>query len=106
MPEFEQNLQTVFDKGNHLLAVLAERWQKHTNRRTVIILLLVGALSTGLYVYAVQPPDSFPLGTLVSVPEGESLKDIAGTLQENGVIRSALMFRTLAILMGDERTMH
>ena len=106
MPESKKFIEKLFDTGHRLLDELAERWQKHTNRRTVIVLVLAGIASTALYLYAIQPPDSFPLDTLVSVPEGESLKDIAATLQQDGVIRSPLMFRVFATLIGEERSMH
>lgn len=106
MPNFEQNLQKLFDKGSHFLAALSERWQKHGNRRTLAAVLILGVLSTLLYVYAIQPPDSFPLQTLVSVPEGESLKDVADTLGQDEVVRSPFMFRVLVTLMGQEKSVH
>ena len=106
MPEFEQNLQKFFDNGNRILTSFAERWQKHSNRRTIVIVLLLGVIFTSLYVYAVQPPDSFPLQTLVSVPEGESLKDVADTLYKDEVVRSPLMFRVLVTIMGREKSVH
>jgi UPF0755 protein len=106
MPPLESFLEKLFDRGHAWLAGAAERWQMHANRRTIIILLLGGFLATFLYVYAVQPPDSFPVGTLVSVPSGESLKDVAATLQADGVVRSGIMFRVLVTIMGNERNVH
>ena len=106
MSPLKRFLEKIFDAGHAWLANLSERWEMHANRRTIIIVVLVGCIATYLYVYAVQPPDSFPVGQLVSVPSGESLKDVAGTLQEDGVIRSSLMFRALVTIMGNERNVH
>ena len=82
---------------------LSLRWREHTNRRTIIILVLSGAVAAYLYVTAIAPPDNFPVDTLVAVPAGQTLAETAEALEENGVVRSALMLRGLVTLMGDER---
>lgn len=102
----EQRIQHIFDAGHRLLTDLSLRWQKHTNRRTILILIVAGALFAYIYLNLIQPPDSFPLNELVSVPSGESVQDVAATLGQNNVIRSPLMFRLLITLMGAERNVH
>jgi len=102
----EQKLEEFFDKGHGLFDRLSRRWDLHANRRTVIILLLLGALATFLYVDVIQPPDSFPLNQLVEVPPGESLAEVAQTLEEGGVVRSAFALRAIVKLLGNERNIH
>ncbi len=102
----EQKLEELFDKGHGLIGRLGERWDLHANRRTVIILLLLGALATFLYVEVIQPPEAFPLNALVAVPTGQSLAEVAQTLEENNVVRSAFALRTLVKLLGNERNVH
>ena len=106
MPYFLRELQKLFDAGHAWLTVLSERWKKHTNRRTILILIIAGGLFAYLYLYAIQPPDSFPLNELVSVPSGESVTAIGQTLQADGVIRSPLMFRIFITLLGAQRDVH
>ena len=105
-PEFESRLQKTFDTGHGFVASAGERWHRHTNRRTLIIAVVLGALLAYLYIYCIQPPDAYPLDELVSVPSGESLKDVAATLQTNNVVRSPIMFRILVTLMGHQTTVH
>jgi len=95
MEPIKQRLEYVFDVGHRMLQNLSVRWREHANRRTIIILLLVGAFATYLYLFTFAPPDTFPLDQLVSVPSGESLNDVAATLQQDGVVRSALAFRIM-----------
>src|SRR3989344_1995181 len=102
----EQKLEEFFDKGHGLFDRLSRRWDLHANRRTVIILLLLGALATFLYVDVIQPPDSFPLNQLVEVPPGESLAEVAQTFEEGGVVRSAFALRAIVKLLGNERNVH
>lgn len=85
---------------------LTARWQEHSNRRTIIILLCSGALAAYLYVDIIQPPDNFPTGELVTVSAGESLSGIGADLHEQGVVRSPLAFRALMVFFGHERGAH
>src|SRR3989344_2665533 len=106
MPESEAFFEKIFDKGRVFVKRLTERWDLHANRRTVIILLLVGAITTSLYVYVIQPPDSFPVDKLVAVPAGKTLTEIAQTLEEEGVVQSAFALRVIVKILGDERNVH
>jgi|SRR3989344_425664 len=99
-----QFIQRAYDAGHHWLAEASEHWRTHANRRTIIVLILGGALAGYLYVYVIQPPDNFPVATLVEVPAGAPLKAVSATLEEKSVVRSALALRILITLMGDERT--
>lgn len=106
MPESERLLEKMFDRGHQMIGRLIERWDLHANRRTVLILLILGAFATFLYIEVIQPPDAFPLNELVAVPKGESLGEVAQTLQEQDVVRSAFALRVIVKLMGNERNVH
>lgn len=106
MEEPEQKMEEIFDKGHSILQKLSGRWDAHSNRRTVIILLLMAAIATFTYVYVIQPPDSFPVDTLISVPKGQSLSEVADNLQNTGVVSSSLALRSVVKLMGGERAIH
>lgn len=49
------------------------------------------------------PPTPAPEPVIVSVKEGEAVRDIADMLEEQGVIDSAIQFRVLAELLGYEK---
>jgi len=91
---------------DELQAKLSERWRENTNRRTIFIILIIGLLSIYTYLYLIRPPDQFPLQTIVTVPSGESSKQISEILEEDGIVRSALMFRIMATILGQERDLH
>ncbi|MFA7310031.1 MAG: endolytic transglycosylase MltG [Candidatus Paceibacterota bacterium] len=97
-------LERAFALSERIQAKWSLRWQEHTNRRTIIVSLVVGALLTGGYLTAIQPPENFPIGELVSVPSGDNLTQVATALQRDGVIRSAFAFRALIMILGHERT--
>ncbi|MBI4088230.1 endolytic transglycosylase MltG [Candidatus Kaiserbacteria bacterium] len=105
-PKIEDVLVRLLDAGQSTLKDMSVRWREHTNRRTLIALILSGVLAITLYVFVIQPPDNFPVGELVSVPEGTSLSETAKVLQDDGVVRSAIAFRVLVTLLGAERTVH
>ncbi len=106
MPESERLLEKIFERGHALLENLSDRWDLNVNRRTVIILLLAGALATFLYIDVIQPPANFPLNELVAVSGGQSLAEIADTLEQGNVVRSSFALRTVIKLMGNERRVH
>ncbi|OGG56978.1 hypothetical protein A3D71_01210 [Candidatus Kaiserbacteria bacterium RIFCSPHIGHO2_02_FULL_55_20] len=106
MPEPVSFIEKIFERTHRLFERLSLRWDAHANRRTVIILLLMGAIATFTYVYIVQPPDSFPVDTLISVPKGQPLSEVADNLQNTGVVSSAVALRAIVKLMGGERAIH
>jgi UPF0755 protein len=85
---------------------LSVRWRENANRRTILIILVLGALSIYAYLYLIRPPDQFPLQKLITVPSGESGRQVSEILQKDGVVRSALVFQIMAILLGHERDLH
>ena len=102
----EQKLEELFDKGHGLLGRMGERWDLHANRRTIVILIVLGALATFLYLRVIQPPDAFPLNQLVAVPAGQSLGEVAQALEDAEIVRSALALEVVVKLLGNERNVH
>lgn len=106
MDRFEKLLKKFFDVSDKLQARLSERWRVHTNRRTIIAIVVVGVAMLLAYSLLIRPPARFPVNTLVLVPEGASLTQIADLLEGQGVVRSSFTFRALVTLLGRERGAH
>ncbi len=60
--------------------------------------LLGGGVTYGLHM--MSSPDTFPRSRMVTIHSGNSVRAIAGSLERQGVIRSAKLFTTLASLTG------
>ncbi len=73
------------------------------NWKTILAL----AISAPLVIFAwlSSAPFSFPSGAVITVSEGAGLYSLAAKLEEDKVIRSPLLFRVSAMLMGGERDM-
>ncbi len=104
--EFAQWLERVFEATHRRLVELSEHWKQHTNRRTIVVLILGGCAIAYAYIYWIQPPDTFPTDQLVTVPNGATVSEIAEVLQEDGVIRSGTAFRIIVTLLGKQRQLH
>jgi UPF0755 protein len=103
MNPFEEFVERLFAQAQRFQDRLSEDWREHANRRTIIIVILLGALSAATYLLVIQPPDNFPTGELVTVPAGESVDEIAQTLQDDGVIRNPLAFKLIVAALGRQR---
>ncbi len=106
MDNLEKLLKKFFDVSDKLQAHLSERWRVHANRRTSIAIAVVGLSTILAFAFLIRPPANFPVNTLVSVPEGASLTQIADILEKEGVVRSSVTFRVLVTLLGRERGAH
>lgn len=100
---FLEKLEAYFEAAHRYIAAASVHWREHTNRRTVIIVVVLGILFGALYLTAIEPPAAFPAGELVTVPEGQGVVAVSNTLYQDGVIRSPLAFRILVTLMGRAR---
>jgi len=49
-----------------------------------------------LYFSLVSPPGDFPIGTIITIEKGETLRQIADNLEEKKVIKSSMVFNGLA----------
>lgn len=106
MSDFATLLTRFFSVLDRIQNRVTARWQEGANRRTLFIIIVTGSLSLYAYSSFVQPPADFPIGKLVTVPEGASLSESAHLLAEQHVIRSAPAFRVLVSLLGHEHDVH
>ncbi|MDO8742478.1 MAG: endolytic transglycosylase MltG [bacterium] len=67
--------------------------------------IVFGIILFVLLAWAVAPPSSFPIKSIITVPVGSGLYALSENLEEQGVIRSPFWFRTAAIMLGGERGM-
>lgn len=102
MTPIEKLLERALVAYDKLLENLTVRSRQHANRRTIAILISIGALTTFLYLSQIRPPDNFPISELVTVSEGSSLREIAAALEKNSVVRSARALRIVVTLMGHD----
>jgi len=105
MERFPAILQRFFDALDRVQNDFSVRWGQNTNRRTMVVIVVTGILTTYAYLYLIRPPDTFPLDKLVTVPTGQSLAQISNTLKDAGVVRSATAFRVMAAVLGKGREM-
>lgn len=106
MEPLQKFLERAFATYDRVLEELSLRWREHANRRTIVILIVGGALMTYLFLSFVRPPENFPINELVTVPDGASLADTSAIMQKNGVVRSATALRIVVALSGHQREVH
>src|SRR3989344_1145712 len=106
MEKWSALLEREFERTHRRIMLLSQHWREHTNRRTIVAVILGGAVIASLYILAIQPPENFPTDQLFTVTKGEKVPDIAKELQEAGVIRSPLAFRVIVKLSGRDRDLH
>lgn len=71
-----------------------------------IYVLIVIILTLGFfYIKVSAAPDNFPKGQIISIEDGAGLVEVSNSLQRDNVIRSALLFRTIAIILRGEKSM-
>lgn len=68
-----------------------------------MVLLILIALSL-FFLFVMSAPFNFTPGTSVVVDPGQSVSGVAKELKANNIVRSSIIFRSLVILYGGERT--
>ncbi|MDP2665392.1 MAG: endolytic transglycosylase MltG [bacterium] len=106
MHKYSQNFEKFYEYVHTRTHEILEHWRVHTNRRTIFFLVIGGTFVISLYVYAIRPPNNFPVGQLVTIEKGQTDKEIALALYNSGVIRSPLLFRITAKVTGKARQLH
>ena len=69
----------------------------HFVASATVFLVLVG------YLFFVRAPTQFPLGSIVTIPAGSTLREVGTMLDDAEVIRSPLVLRLIFMLAGSER---
>lgn len=85
---------------------MRERWQRHANRRSSLIVLVLTVVCGIAYYQYIRPPEQFPENMLITVEEGMPLSAVAQALQENNTVRSAEALRVAVVLLGGEKKVH
>jgi UPF0755 protein len=62
------------------------------------ILLILAAV---LYASLLAPPASFPIGTIVVVPEGSSITEVSELFEKNEVVKKGVVLKAILRLSGD-----
>ena len=108
-PEAEkvaEKVESSYERLHNRYLKFTERWQQHANRRTVIATIAIGLVVGALSLFVIRPPANFPSGELVTIDEGQSLSEIAQTLEKSGVIRSDHAFRIIVKVLREDRMLH
>jgi UPF0755 protein len=82
---------------------LAAEWREHSNRRSILMILFGGGTALVLYMYVIAPPNDFPVGVLIAVPEGASAGEVAQLLEDQSVVRQKESIQAAVILLGRDR---
>lgn len=72
--------------------------KKYTTYTFVSVLVLIS-----FYIFIKTPPSDFPLNTVVTIEEGESLQNITNHLYSEKIVKFPLLFRSAVIMLGGER---
>lgn len=88
-----------------IVPVVEEKPHRRT-RMGVGILTLCALCVIGVLLYANTPRASFPAGEEIVIPPGASLTYIAAILDEEKVVRSAFLFRTVISFLEGESSIH
>lgn len=70
-----------------------------------IYLFLFSLIILVVIAWGIAPPEDFPAGSIITVPEGLNLHRLSMQLEKDNVIRSPFWFRAMSIMLGGERTM-
>lgn len=95
-------MQRIWRGAVHGVCTGCQRYPRTLSTVFVVSLIAI----TTFYAFVEKPPETFPIQSAVSVPAGASLGEIAHSLEEGNVIRSATWFKTVAILSGNQRDIH
>lgn len=79
---------------------LSAEWRRGANMRTVLAAFIIGFISLATYTQWILPPEDFPLGTLVEIPQGETLETLSQLLESQRVVRSNLALQLLINALG------
>ena len=100
---FLKRLNSFFRASDKLQDNLSGEWRNDTNRRSVLIIAVVGLIAASIYTQIIEPPQTFPTGELVSIPSGSSLVEVGTVLAQDHVIQSPFAFRILITLFAGSR---
>lgn len=99
----KKQLERIIAVANRVDEQVSVNWREQANRRSVLILIAIGAIALVSYVFLIAPPRSFPVGNLIAVPEGASAKEAGEMLEAQGVVRNGTAFSIAVTILGADR---
>ncbi len=100
---FKKYLERFVARAQEIDEEFTEDWRAKANRRSVVIIIVVGGIALISYVFFIAPPATFPVGTLVTVPEGSSARETGTLLEQQGVVRNGTAFSIAVTILGADR---
>ncbi|OGG59990.1 hypothetical protein A2765_00805 [Candidatus Kaiserbacteria bacterium RIFCSPHIGHO2_01_FULL_56_24] len=82
---------------------IVANWREQANRRSIIIIIAAGAFALVSYVFLIAPPVSFPVGNLITIPEGATAREAGEMLEGQGVVRNGVAFSVAVTVLGADR---
>lgn len=99
----ESYIRTCIDRAVGLGMQLNAEWREHANRRSMAIVIIGGITALIAYTELIAPPAEFPVGTLVSIPEGASAGEVAQRLEESAVVQHSGALQFAVTVLGRDR---
>lgn len=103
LSHLKKRLERVIAIVNRVDENVTLNWREKANRRSVLILITIGAITLVSYVFLIAPPRSFPVGNLIAVPEGASAREAGEMLEAQGVVRNGTAFSIAVTILGADR---
>lgn len=103
MPDFKHYLERFLARMDRLDEQVTVGWREQANRRSILILIAIGAIALLSYVFLIAPPSAFPTGNLIAVPEGSTAKETGDLLEAQGVVRNGTAFSIAVTILGADR---
>lgn len=79
---------------------------KSNNIAVFIFAVVFGVLSVSaafIFYFYVMPPQNFPIDTIITIENGNSLKQVSRQFEEEGLVKSAFGFETIGWLLNTEK---
>ncbi len=76
---------------------------KKSNKKIIFWSFLVCVLLVVSYFFAFSAPSNFPVGAIINIEQGSSLRAVSFKLKRENIIRSRTLFEAFAIMYGGEK---
>lgn len=100
-----RTVRGMFRALDGLQLKLSDHWREGANRRTIVLVAILGSLSLYGYLFHIRPPALFPTGHLVTVESGTTVDQISRSLKTQGVVRSPLFFKAFIRILGSDENL-
>lgn len=99
MKSFQKILEKAVLRVVRARDFLSEHWRRGANQRTIFIVIAGGFVFLYLYTRVVAPPALFPVGELVTVPDGVGLAEVSVLLRRAEVVQNDTALRLVVTLL-------